>query len=124
MVFPTEQRILVVDDVPNNIFLLQTVLEAEGFEVDTALNGLLALTKIQASPPDLVLLDLMMPGMNGFEVTKNIRQNDQLRFLPILLITAGNDTDGAEGLKIGANDFIRKPIKFDILMAKILKILN
>ncbi|MBW4591726.1 MAG: response regulator [Brasilonema angustatum HA4187-MV1] len=124
MVFSTKQRILVVDDVPNNIYLLQTILEAEEFEVDTALNGLLALTKIQASPPDLVLLDVMMPVMNGFEVTKSIRQNDKLRFLPILLITAGNDSDGIEGLKIGANDFMRKPIKFDILMAKILNILR
>ena len=66
----------------------------------------------------------MMPGMNGFEVTKSIRQNDKLPFIPILLITACNDTDAAEGLKIGANDFMRKPSNIDLLMAKILNVLS
>ncbi|KAB8335035.1 response regulator [Scytonema tolypothrichoides VB-61278] len=124
MPFSQCQRILIVDDVADNIFLLQTVLEAEGFEIDTACNGRLALTKIQASPPDLVLLDVMMPGMNGFEVTECIRQNEKLPFIPILLLTAYDETDAAEGLKIGANDFIRKPINLDILLAKILKFLS
>ena len=112
-------RILVVDDLADNLFLLQTVLETEGYDVDTADNGSLALAKIEAEPPDLVLLDVMMPGMNGFEVTRRIRQNSKLPFIPILLITAYEEASVIEGLEIGANDFIRKPIDFDELLARI-----
>ena len=112
-------RILVVDDLEDNLFLLQTVLEAEGYEVDTALNGRLALAKISASPPDLVLLDVMMPGMNGLDVTQRIRSNDKLPFFPILLVTAYEEDDARQGLAIGADDFIRKPINFDELLARV-----
>ena len=112
-------RILVVDDLADNLFLLQTVLETEGYDVDTADNGSLALAKIEAEPPDLVLLDVMMPGMNGFEVTRRIRQNSKLPFIPILLITAYEEASVIEGLEIGANDFIRMPIDFDELLARI-----
>lgn len=112
-------RILVVDDLADNLFLFQTALEAEGYDVDTALNGRLALAKIEASPPNLVLLDVMMPGMNGYEVTQRIRQNDNLPFIPILLVTACEEASVIEGLNMGANDFIRKPINFDYLLARI-----
>lgn len=110
-------RILVVDDVPDNLFLLQMILEAEGYDVDTADNGSLALVLISAEPPDLVLLDVMMPDINGFEVTLRLRQNDKLPFIPILLITAHEEPWAIEGLDIGANDFIRKPIEVDGLLA-------
>lgn len=113
------QRILVVDDLEDNLFLLQTVLEIEGYEVDTALNGRLALAKISASPPDLLLLDVMMPGMNGLDVTQRIRSNKNLPFFPILLITAHEEANARQGLDIGANDFIRKPIDFDELLARV-----
>ncbi len=112
-------RILVVDDFPDNLFLLQSALEAEGYEVDTANNGRIAIAKIEASPPDLLLLDVMMPGMNGYEVTRNIRENHQLPFIPIILVTACEEASAAEGLEAGANDFIRKPINFDRLLARI-----
>lgn len=112
-------RILVVDDLSDNLFLLQTVLEAEGYEVDTANNGSLALSKVEDSPPDLILLDVMMPDMNGYEVTQQIRQNENVPFIPILLVTAHEDADAMEGLALGANDFIRKPIEFDKLLARI-----
>ena len=112
-------RILIVDDFADNLFLLQTILEAEEYEVDTADNGSLALAKISAYPPDLVLLDVMMPGMNGFEVTRRIRRNSKLPFIPILLITAYEEASVIEGLEIGANDFIRKPIDFEELVARI-----
>lgn len=113
------QRILVVDDLEDNLFLLQTVLEIEGYEVDTALNGRLALAKISASPPDLLLLDVMMPGMNGLDVTQRIRSNKNLPFFPILLITAHEEANARQGLDIGADDFIRKPIDFDELLARV-----
>ncbi|MBD1909360.1 response regulator [Leptolyngbya sp. PL-A3] len=112
-------RILVVDDLPDNILLLQTLLEAEGYDVETAESGSLALAKVEANPPDLVLLDIMMPGMNGYEVTQQIRQNSALPFFPILLISAHERDDAVRGLDLGANDFIRKPINFDELLARV-----
>lgn len=112
-------RILVVDDLADNLFLLQTILEAEGYEVEVADNGKDALAKIAASPPDLVLLDVMMPDMNGYEVTRQIRKNTQLPFIPVLLVTAFGEASATQGLDIGANDFIRKPIDFDELLARI-----
>ena len=113
------KRILVVDDIEDNVFLLQSMLTEEGYEVDSAKSGKSALAKIEASPPDLVLLDAMMPGMDGYEVTRRIRQNKKLPFIPILLITAYENANVPEGLNLGANDFIRKPIDYDELMARI-----
>ncbi|MBW4545294.1 MAG: response regulator [Symplocastrum torsivum CPER-KK1] len=113
------KRILVVDDIEDNVFLLQSMLTEEGYEVDSAKNGKSALAKIEASPPDLVLLDAMMPGMDGYEVTRRIRQNKKLPFIPIILITAYENANVPEGLNLGANDFIRKPIDYDELMARI-----
>ena len=124
MLFSKSRRILVVDDVADNLLLLQTVLETEGYDIDTALDGCLALAKIEASPPDLLLLDVMMPDMSGYEVTECIRQNDKLPFIPILLITAYDEVNVVEGLKIGANGFIRKPIDFDLLLTKVREILS
>jgi CheY-like chemotaxis protein len=113
------QRILVVDDLEDNLFLLQTILTEEGYEVDTAKNGKLALAKIEAAPPDIVLMDAMMPGMDGYEATRRIRQNKKLPFIPILLITAYVEANVTKGLNLGANDFIRKPIDYDELMARV-----
>ncbi|WP_017318515.1 response regulator [Mastigocladopsis repens] len=113
------RRILVVDDFALNVFLLQTALEAEGYEVDTATNGSLALAKIEASPPDLLLVDVIMPGMNGYELTRNIRQNEKLPFIPILLVTGTEEASVIKELDIGSDDFIRKPINFDKLLARI-----
>lgn len=112
-------RILVVDDLMDNLFLLQTVLEAEGYEVELADNGQAALTKVESSPPDLILLDIMMPDMSGYEVTQKIRQNPEVPYIPILLVTAHEEAKVVEGLNSGANDFIRKPIDFDELLARV-----
>ena len=116
---PQAKRILIVDDTQDNLSLLEAILMEEGYEVDVANNGKLALAKIEASPPDLVLLDAMMPGMSGYEVTRRIRENKKLPFIPILMITAYVEADLPQGLELGANDFIRKPIDFDELMARI-----
>ncbi|WP_017316681.1 response regulator [Mastigocladopsis repens] len=118
------RRILVVDDSTLYLRLLQTALEAEGYEVDTAANGTLALAKIEASPPELVLLDVIMPEMNGIEVTQRIRQNNRLPHIPILLITGYEEVNVQEGLNIGADDFIRKPINFDRFITRIKEILS
>jgi CheY-like chemotaxis protein len=116
-------RILVVDDIADNCFLLQAVLEQEGYEVELASSGREALNRIEEQHPDLVLLDVMMPEMNGFEVTQQIRQNDRLPFIPILLVTGYDQFSPAEGFEFGADDFIRKPIDFDILLDRIRAIL-
>jgi two-component system sensor histidine kinase/response regulator len=116
---PPAKRILVVDDIEDNVSLLEAILTEEGYEVHTAKNGKSALAQIEASPPDLVLLDAMMPGMDGYEITRRIRQNKKLPFIPILLISAYVEADIPKGLDLGANDFIRKPINYEELMARI-----
>lgn len=112
-------RILVVDDIPDNSFLLQTILEAEGYQVEIANSGRAALAKIESNPPDLVLLDVMMPGMNGYEVTQRVRQNLKLPFIPIVLVTGHNQPTAAEGFNVGADGFIRKPIDFNELLTQV-----
>lgn len=115
-------RILVVDDAPDNLFLVQSILQDEGYIVEVADNGAKALDLVQKSPPHLVLLDVMMPGMDGFEVTRLIRaqqKSETLPFIPILLITAYDEPSVARGLDIGADDFIRKPVEFDELLARV-----
>jgi two-component system, sensor histidine kinase and response regulator len=117
-------RILVVDDSPDNSFLIQAILKEEGYKIDIVDNGRDALNHIEQSPPDLVLLDVMMPGMDGFEVTRRIRQNKNLPFIPILLITAHDKPRVSQGLDIGAEDFIRKPVEFDELLARVRSLLK
>ncbi|MBD1864037.1 MULTISPECIES: response regulator transcription factor [Trichocoleus] len=113
------KRILIVDDMPDNLSLLEAILIEEGFEVDSARNGKSALALLEASPPALALIDAMMPGMDGYELTRRIRQNKSLPFIPVILITASESASAPAGLDLGANDFIRKPIDYDELMARI-----
>ncbi|MBD2462970.1 hybrid sensor histidine kinase/response regulator [Oscillatoria sp. FACHB-1407] len=117
-------RILVVDDAPDNSYLIQAILKEEGYRIDIVDNGRDALAFVETSPPDLVLLDVMMPGMDGFEVTRRIRENQNLPFIPILLITAHDKPRAAQGLDTGAEDFIRKPIEFEELLARVRSLLK
>nr|WP_290224834.1 response regulator [Trichocoleus desertorum] len=113
------KRILIVDDIADNLSLLEAILLEEGFEVDSAKSGKAALEILESSTPDLALIDAMMPGMDGYELTRRIRQDQRLPFIPVILITASEDASAPEGLDLGANDFIRKPIEYDELMARI-----
>jgi CheY-like chemotaxis protein len=117
-------RILIVDDVVDNALLLQTFLESEGHTVDIADSAALALEKMSASPFNLILLDVMMPKMNGYELTRAIRQNEQLRSVRVILVTAHIDVCRIKGLAAGANDFVRKPIDFEELNTKIESLLQ
>lgn len=117
-------RILIVDDSPDNLFLLQAILEEEGYEITMAEDGMGALRQIEMSPPDLLLLDVMMPQMDGFQVTKCIRDNHKLPFIPILLITAYDQASVVKGLDSGADDFIRKPLQVDELLARVRSLLR
>ena len=117
-------RILVVDDAPDNVLLVETILEEEGYEISSADNGFSALSQIDKSPPDLLLLDVMMPGMDGYEVTRRIREKSELPFIPILLITAHDSASVVQGLDLGADDFIRKPVEMDELLARVRSLLR
>ncbi|MFN5856983.1 MAG: response regulator [Pseudanabaenaceae cyanobacterium] len=117
-------RLLIVDDVPDNVFLARTILEEEGYEILTAADGPTALHLVATEKPDLVLLDVMMPGMDGYEVTQRIRQMPDLPFIPILLITAYDRANAVQGLDLGADEFIRKPIEAEELLARVRSLLR
>ncbi|KAF3888060.1 MULTISPECIES: ATP-binding response regulator [Nostocales] len=117
-------RILAVDDTIDNLILLQTMLEVEGYEVDLISDGASALKQILKSPPDIILLDVMMPGMDGYEVTRHIRKHPEIQYIPILLLTAHIEVSVVEGLDAGADDFIRKPFDQDELLARVRSLLR
>lgn len=116
--------ILVVDDSPDNVLLVQSILEGEGYNIEVAEEGESAIAQVNANPPQLILLDVMMPGMDGFEVTERIRQQEDLPFIPILLITAYDQPSVAKGLDSGADDFIRKPVELEELLARVRSLLR
>lgn len=113
-------RILVVDDILPNVKLLEAKLSSEYYDVVTATNGLEALEKVESENPDIVLLDVMMPGMDGFEVCSRIKQNPKVAHIPVVMVTALTDTqDKVRGLEAGADDFLSKPINDIALMARV-----
>lgn len=114
-----KSQILIVDDLEDNIVLLRMLLESEGYQVDSATSGEEALIKIEASPPSLVLLDVMMPGINGFQVVERIRKKPQFTKLPIVLLTAHAEVDFAKGMMVGADGFFRKPVDLDALLKQV-----
>jgi putative two-component system response regulator len=112
--------ILAVDDLPENIELLDAYLAGQGYEIVTAASGEEALGKISGDQIDLILLDVMMPGIDGFEVTRRVRQDDAHRLLPIILVTSLNEReDRVKGIEAGCDDFISKPVDKMELQARV-----
>ena len=117
--------VLVVDDLPQNVRLLEAYLIPQGYEIARAANGKEALAKLTDSQIDLILLDVMMPDIDGFEVTRRIRQNDKYRLLPIILVTAlGETKDRVKGIEAGCDDFISKPVDKTELLARVKSLLK
>lgn len=113
-------RILVVDDIKDNVTALSFDLMDDDYEVATALSGHQALLEIQQSPPDLILLDLMMPEMDGFEVCRRMQENPQRREIPIIVVSALDDHESiVRALDIGAQDYVTKPYYYPIIAARI-----
>ena len=114
------KRILVIDDLPENVFMLQDRLEHEGYEVITAYDGKGGIEKAQTELPDLILLDVMMPGINGIEVCKTLVNDKKTSDIPIILVTAKTGAeDTKEGLDAGAYDYIKKPFNKIELFARV-----
>ena len=117
--------VLVVDDVPLNILLIKKMLSQYTFEIRTANGGQAALDAIAQKKPTLVLLDLMMPGIDGFEVIRRLRASDDTKDLPIIILSALNsEQDISKGFQLGANDFINKPIIMEKLLSSVTTQLN
>ena len=118
------QKILVVDDQPKNVKLLADILEFKGYAVMTSESGADALAKMKSAPPDLVLLDVMMPGMTGYEVVQIMRADPVLRVLPVVLVTALDPSERIKGLEAGADDFLSKPINQPELLVRVKSLLR
>ena len=117
---PSEYKILIVDDVMSNVLLLKVLLTNEKFAIATASNGRQALEQVEKENPDLVLLDVMMPDMSGFEVAQHLKSNPNTADIPIIFLTALNSTaDIVKGFQVGANDFISKPFNKGELIIRV-----
>ncbi|MBR4276258.1 MAG: response regulator [Prevotella sp.] len=122
---PGKVKILVVDDIPLNVLLVKKMLQPLGLTTDEAEDGVVAMEKIARQKPDLVLLDLMMPRMNGFEVLRRLRADEATKSIPVIILSALNSNDDvAKGIAMGAEDYITKPIIMERLQNSVIEQLN
>ena len=114
------ERILIVDDEPNIVIPLEFLMRREGWDVEVAVDGVAALEAVARSPPDLVILDVMLPRMNGFEVCERLRADARFRGLRILMLSAkGRDQEVQKGIGVGADVYVTKPFSTRDLVARI-----
>jgi DNA-binding response OmpR family regulator len=117
-------KILVVDDVPENVRLLEAVLVPRGYEVVTAHDGMEALDLVAREEPDLILLDVMMPGLDGYAVCTHLRANDDTAVLPVIMVTSSIGQEKTRAIEAGADDFIPKPFNHDELLTRVRSLLR
>jgi adenylate cyclase len=117
--------ILAVDDLPDNLEILRLRLESQGYQVATAADGVEALQRLGELDPDLVLLDVAMPRLDGIEVVRTMRADPALNAIPVILVTAKSDTrDVVEGLDAGGDDYLTKPFEHAALLARVRSMLR
>ena len=115
-----DSPILVVDDDPNSLDIVRTFLESRGYDVATALDGKEALARLEEVRPAIVLLDVMMPGMDGWEVARVIKNHPQFSSVRVIMLTARSDfSDKHQGLRAGADDYLVKPIRLEELALRV-----
>src|ERR1700730_16437021 len=113
-------RVLFIDDNPQNVLLVRGQLEREGYLVDSALSGQQGLDSALAQPPDLILLDIMMPGLDGYQVCQLLRENESTSAVPVIVLTALNEkTDKMQAYESGADDFLSKPVDRAELLSRV-----
>ena len=114
------EKILIVDDDLDTLRLVGLMLQRQGYQISAATNGQQGLEKAFSEDPDLILLDVMMPDMDGYEVTRRLRQNPSTMETPILMFTAKTQLDDKViGFEVGANDYLTKPVDEDLLLRKL-----
>ena len=119
------ERILIADDEPNIVVSLEYLMKREGFEVAVAMDGEAALNAVASLRPDLILLDIMLPKKDGFEVCQQLRANPEWRGVKVVMLTAkGRDTEVTKGLALGADAYVTKPFSTKDLVAQVRKLLG
>ena len=118
-------RVLIIDDSPTDVHIYSALLKRNGFEVDSAANAEEGIAKARAEHPDLILMDVIMPGMNGFQATRTLSRDPDTSDIPVIIISTKNmETDRVWGLRQGAKDYVTKPVKDSLLLEKIKIALN
>ncbi len=113
-------QILIVDDSPTEAHVLKGMLEKHGFEVETAENGTEGIERAKELKPDLILMDVVMPGLNGFQATRQLTKDSETKEIPVIIVTTKDqETDRVWGMRQGARDFLTKPVAEKTLMDKI-----
>lgn len=113
-------QILIIDDSPTETHILKGILEKHGFQTDTAENGSEGVERAKAIHPDLILMDVVMPGLNGFQATRQLNKDPDTTNIPVIIVTTKDqETDRVWGMRQGAKDFVTKPVSENILMDKV-----
>lgn len=115
-----KQIVLVVDDMQENLRLMRSILGSDGYQVELVADGATALQKCQVLAPNLILLDVLMPGMDGYEVCRRLKEDEATRHIPVIFLTALSEAvDEAKGFALGAVDFVHKPISVPVVLARV-----